>query len=132
MTDSRPITHPVLLVDDDTTIQTVLGRLLARRGYDVQVASSVANAIELAQRTDMVAAILDLHLANGGSGLDVLTWLRSKHRYAAMPVMILTGHVVLSEDQEEQIRRLNAYVFYKPVATQALIDYIGRFTQPPS
>ncbi len=78
----------VLLVDDEESVLITMEALLAREGYQVATAGSVATAIPLAEQRRFDAAILDLHL-DDGDGLDILEALRSQQPECS--VIILTG-----------------------------------------
>lgn len=77
----------VLLVEDDSAISEPLARALVREGYDVDVQSDGAGALESARRgVDLV--VLDLGLPDV-DGLDVARRLRADG--VTVPVMVLTA-----------------------------------------
>lgn len=78
----------LLLVEDDTAMQTTLQRTLKRRGFEVTPCTDGAQALALwtAHTPDIV--ILDLSLP-GMDGLDVLTQARKAG--LRTPVLILTA-----------------------------------------
>jgi CheY-like chemotaxis protein len=67
----------VLVVDDDEVLGCVLGRVLAKEGYDVVRASSAGQACELAQRHRPQLALLDLCLPDG-DGIELARQLRQE------------------------------------------------------
>src|SRR5438445_9406870 len=103
----------VLVVDDDAAMRGLLHWMLAGRGYAVTEAATLDDAIRAVQSGGVDVVILDLVLGAHKSGLDVLRTLRSQAATASLPVIILTG-ASLDEDDEQQIRSDEAYVFYKP------------------
>ena len=62
----------VLIVDDDLMIADWLEEVLVEAGYEVcGIAATVADAIELGERFRPDLGVIDVRLANGGSGMDV-------------------------------------------------------------
>lgn len=79
----------LLIVEDDQPLRTRLATAMQRRGFDVSVAMSVAEARRLAETEAPDYAVVDLRLGDG-SGLEVVEALR-----AAQPdvhVVMLTGY----------------------------------------
>ncbi len=76
----------ILLVEDEPSITEPLAEALDRDGFDTEVASTVAEALELARREpDLV--LLDVMLPDG-SGFDVCRELRRDSR---VPIIMLTA-----------------------------------------
>ena len=65
----------VLVVDDEEIMREILDTLLSREGYDVRVASSGAEGLELARSTPFDAAIVDIMMP----GLDGIATLDDSH-----------------------------------------------------
>jgi DNA-binding response OmpR family regulator len=81
-----PGRRTILMVEDERSITEPLAEALAREGFDTQVAGTVAEALELAQRgPDLV--LLDVMLPDG-SGYDVCRRLRESSR---VPIIMLTA-----------------------------------------
>jgi DNA-binding response OmpR family regulator len=78
-------------VEDDSAIARLLERYLVRAKFDVIVASSGAEALQLAAERTPDAITLDL-LLPGISGLDVLRGLRDNERTRHIPVIIISIH----------------------------------------
>jgi len=79
----------VLLVEDHPDTAMLMRRVLARRGYDVVVAASVAEAREALQIASFDLMLSDLKLPDG-SGLDLARDL-STHS-GKLPAIALSGH----------------------------------------
>ncbi|MCZ7662428.1 MAG: response regulator transcription factor [Thermoleophilia bacterium] len=77
----------ILVVEDDPSISELLQLYLAREGYAVAAAASVAGATELVASHLPLLVVLDLMLPDG-SGLDFLRQLR---RDSEIPVIVLTA-----------------------------------------
>lgn len=83
----------VLLVDDDEAFLRVLGKALARRGFEVISATSAAAALEQADRQAPGYAVVDLKLGRD-SGLDVIRAL--KQAVPGMVIVVLTGYASIA------------------------------------
>jgi CheY-like chemotaxis protein len=69
---------PVLLVDDDVASRLTLQTLLRAGGYNVDVASSAAEAIEKLDSGQYVLVLSDLGIKSPEEGLKVLAYARLK------------------------------------------------------
>ena len=79
----------LLLVDDDEIWLDRFARAMERRGFSVSTASSVKQAIALAERQLPDYAVVDLRLRDG-NGLDVVEALRKVR--ADSRIVMLTGY----------------------------------------
>jgi signal transduction histidine kinase len=68
----------VLIVDDDEDLAESLADLLMARGYEVEIAKSARQAVEIGQRFDPQVALLDIRLGRD-SGLDVIGMLKKQN-----------------------------------------------------
>jgi two-component system nitrogen regulation response regulator GlnG len=78
----------VLIVDDEPSICWGFRELLADEGYDVSVASSAEEALELADRAAPDAVVLDVRLP-GRDGLSTIQDLR--RRIGSAPIIVITA-----------------------------------------
>jgi len=76
-------------VDDDPVFLQVLGKAMARRGYDVLMASGIADAVARASDARPAMAVVDLKL-DGETGLDLIP--RLKEINPQMNIVVLTGY----------------------------------------
>jgi DNA-binding response OmpR family regulator len=115
----------ILAVDDDRSLLTWLRQFLEGFGFRVLEAPSRDAAVAIFDRAQVDALILDLRLGSD-SGLEVLRHVREHDGNNERPVLMLTGVMALSEDEEEAIRRNKAYMFYKPEGPEVLVDTLRR------
>jgi ActR/RegA family two-component response regulator len=94
-TDTRAVQERVLLVDDDDLIRTVGARHLARAGFNVTVADTVASAAACCGQTGFDVAVLDYFLEAGRSGCELIPLLRAAN--PATRIAVLSGLAVLPE-----------------------------------
>ncbi|MCO5063731.1 MAG: ActR/PrrA/RegA family redox response regulator transcription factor [Rhizobiaceae bacterium] len=79
----------LLLVDDDKPFVTRLARAMEARGFVVDTAESVAEAVAKAKSNPPAYAVVDMRLGDG-NGLDVVAAIRDKRSDAR--AVILTGY----------------------------------------
>ena len=114
----------LLLVEDDRATYTALKGILTLRGWDVVVATTVAEALE-AIKTDLDAVILDLILPDGEGEL-LLRQLRDESR--PVPVAVTTG--ITDAQRIAEVKRLRPTVLLKkPIA---LTDLLKAIKQSPA
>jgi two-component system response regulator RegA len=87
--DELPADRSLLIVDDDKAFLQRLGRAMEQRGFEVRMASSVAEGLDLTRQKAPAFAVIDLRLEDG-SGLDVIAEL-GKARPDCRAI-ILTGY----------------------------------------
>ena len=85
--DAPAVAARVLIIEDDPNVAEVVGRYLAREGYEVEIASDGAAGLERALSDPPELVVLDLMLPNLG-GLEVCKRIRAA---APVPVIILTA-----------------------------------------
>jgi CheY-like chemotaxis protein/multidrug efflux pump subunit AcrA (membrane-fusion protein) len=92
-TERRPT---ILVVDDDTTLLDVLGRVLKREGLTVVHGAGVAEALEVADSHTPDLALLDLSLPDG-DGVSLAGRLHERH--PDLPLILMTAYPIrLRED----------------------------------
>ncbi|MGH1461666.1 MAG: response regulator transcription factor [Neptuniibacter sp.] len=82
-----------LIVDDDPAFTRVLSRAMTRRQYEVQVARSAEEAINLVQKWVPDLATVDLKM-DGNSGLTLIPVLRTTN--PDMKILMLTGYASIA------------------------------------
>jgi two-component system KDP operon response regulator KdpE len=90
----------VLVVDDEEAIVRALSANLKARGYDVDLAATGEQGLDLAARRHPDAVILDLGLP-GMDGLEVIRGLRG---WSHLPIIILSAR----SDEAEKVAALDA------------------------
>lgn len=87
MESSTAAESPVLLIDDDDELGTLLSRFLQKEGFDVHVELDGTSGLERARSGAFCAVILDVMMP-GMNGFDLLRELR---RTSNVPVVMLTA-----------------------------------------
>jgi DNA-binding response OmpR family regulator len=84
----------VMIAEDDLLVADMLEETLIKGGYDVcGIARTVDKAVELGERHRPDLAILDIRLADGGLGTEILPRLTSAGN---MGVLYASGYVLPS------------------------------------
>ena len=68
----------LLLVDDDGPFLRRLARAMEARGFEVEIAESVAEGLAKAKANTPKYAVVDMRLQDG-NGLDVIEAIRERH-----------------------------------------------------
>ncbi len=118
----------VLVVDDSLTVREVERKLLASRGYDVDVCVDGADAWNTlrAQDYDLVLSDVDMPRMDG---IELVRRIRDDARLRSMPVMIVS----YKESEADRLRGLeagaNAYLtkssFHDETLVREVLDLIG-------
>ncbi len=86
----RPVTHKVLLVDDDDAVRDMMSVTLERKGFDVVAAASVTEALRLIATESFDVLITDLHMPNPADGFTVVTAMR--HSQPDALTLLVSGY----------------------------------------
>jgi putative nucleotidyltransferase with HDIG domain len=78
----------VLVVDDETHVRTMIGASLEREGYDIQLACSGREAIDLLEKDTFDLVLTDLVMQDG-NGIFLLDRIRGK--LPNLPVVMVTA-----------------------------------------
>ncbi len=112
----RPRQQRVLVIEDDQALSEVLVQETEARGYAVDAAANVAEALRVLAERDPDVMLLDLMLPDG-SGLDVLRRVRETD--ALSEVIVLTGYATV--DSAIEAMKLGAYDYLtKPTKLEEL------------
>jgi DNA-binding response OmpR family regulator len=96
-----PTPH-ILIVDDDEHTLEILGRWLAREGYETLRASSGAESLEKVGQGRVDVIVLDVMMP-GMDGLQVCEQLRGNKEWRDIPIILLTA----KDDMETRARGMS-------------------------
>jgi DNA-binding NtrC family response regulator len=115
----------LLCVDDEPKYLSALSRLFRPKPYDLLMATSGEEALDLLARRSIHAALIDLRMP----GMDGLTLLgKIRDQYSQVKVIMLTGHGGI--DSAVEAIRLGAVDYLeKPVAPESLSARVGQLHQ---
>lgn len=118
-------TRPLILVVDDDPFQCkLLERLLGNEGLSSMLAHSGAEALALLGRQHPDLILMDVALPDF-SGVDITRRLKATPRFAAIPVLMITGQ---SERQvlEASLKAGAVDFLVKPVDREILLQKVAR------
>ncbi len=110
----------VLLVDDEVDFTASLGKVLRRRGFEVETASDGMTAVVRIAKEPFHVVILDVKMP-GMDGMQVLAEI--KRLAIDTQVILLTGHLSLSDEETGLKEGAFAYLF-KPFPILKLVNLI--------
>ena len=112
----------ILVVDDEINIREALATILEAEGYEVHAAASAEEAISKLGEDFFQVVISDMRM-DGGSGMDLLRWIRTNCPETEIILLTAYGSV---EDAVEAMK-LGAYDYLsKPVDRRRLSLLIGK------
>lgn len=119
----------LLLVEDDPDNARMIARRLRSRGFEVEMATDGATAIEMTQEHLPDAIIMDLNLIGGMNGLEATRRIKKIPETQAIPVIIVSA-VQLSSFQEEAMEAGVADFDDKPIEFDRLVGKIQALLNP--
>jgi len=111
----------VLVVDDDTTVRTIVKMVLEERGFHVTEASCVSDALKYISSEKFDALLSDLHMPGAGDGLTVVSAMRHANPQAvtlllsAFPAMDAAARAILLQPDR---------IMVKPIDLDLLVETI--------
>ena len=121
MTEARLL---IAVVDDEEPVRKALMRLMRSAGLSVETFASGAEFLKSIETRLPDCVVLDLHMPHM-NGFNVQAQLA--HKYAALPVIIITGHD-LPEARERAMHGGASAFLRKPVLDRTLLDAISAAT----
>ena len=113
----------ILVVDDERSVREVMGRILARGGFEVLYAEGGAQAIEIfkaeSERIDAVLLDLSMPQLDGEQTFHALRSICSR-----VPVLLCSGYTELEVLARFRGSGLTG-ALQKPVATELLLRKVG-------
>ncbi|MBN8715079.1 MAG: PAS domain-containing hybrid sensor histidine kinase/response regulator [Xanthomonadales bacterium] len=116
----RPSSGRVLVLDNEPSALVALDALLTGWGWQVYSARNAEQAMAAPWRPDL--HILDFHLDDGQTGLDV--WQLLNRRHAGVPTVMLTAD--RDGGLRQRLREAGIGVLYKPLKPLALRQILQR------
>jgi CheY-like chemotaxis protein len=104
----------ILLVDDDEVQNLIMRKLLEREGFDITVASNVAEALRLISSERYDVLLSDLHMPGAADGLTVISAMRYLNPKAiavlltGFPEMDVAAQAILRQADEIMIKRTDS------------------------
>jgi CheY-like chemotaxis protein len=122
--------HSVLVVEDNQLNRELLHDWLEVEGYEVWSAADLKASYEVFAKRLPDVVLLDINLG-AESGLDLVAWMRQKPELAEIPVIAVTAHALVTE-QEWILRAGCRACLSKPINFQSLRDQLNHWLEDPT
>ena len=119
--------HCILVVEDNQLNGELLRDWLEVEGYEVRAAADLKTSYEVFAKRLPDAVLLDINLGSE-SGLDLVAWMRQKPEMFEIPVVAVTAHALLAE-QEGILQAGCRACLSKPIDFQLLREELNRRLQ---
>lgn len=90
--------HGILVVEDNHLNRELLCDWLEVEGFEPWQAADLTASYQVLAKQIPSAVVLDINLG-GEDGLDLLAWMRQKPDLKNIPVIAVTAHALLAEQQ---------------------------------
>jgi two-component system, response regulator RegA len=117
-----------LLVDDDALYLQTLQRSLQKRGLATSTATSVAEALRIAESQPLDFALIDLRLGGTESGLELIAPLRRAR--PQIRIVLMTGYASVATAVEAIKRGADNYLL-KPTTVDMVLRTLAGQAEPP-
>jgi len=121
------VKHCILVVEDNQLNRELLCDWLEVEGYEVWSAADLKASYEVFSKRLPDAVLLDINLGSE-NGLDLIAWMRQKPELGQVPVIAVTAHALVAE-QERILKGGCKACLSKPIDFQLLREELDRWLQ---
>jgi CheY-like chemotaxis protein len=118
----------ILVVEDNGLNRELLCDWLEVEGYEVQSTENLQSATDALQQRETDAVLLDVQLGDE-DGLSLAAWIRRQPNLCGVPVIAVTAHALVTEQQRFLEAGCNACIS-KPVNFKLLREQLQRWLEP--
>jgi CheY-like chemotaxis protein len=104
----------VLIIEDDVVQGMSLSMMLGEWGFEAPFASTIAEALTLAEQAKPDLILTDFRLRGGGDGLEAIRKVRE--RVGSVPAVVVSGEAALSHT----LRTVGIPLLLKPYTSEQL------------
>jgi DNA-binding NtrC family response regulator len=108
----------LIIVDDEPEVSETLDHALSRYGHESRIARTALGAMKLMRQGVFDAALLDVRLGGGLSGIE-LAW-KIREKFPTLKIMIFSA-IHHGPEIAREIKALKATFFVKPVSVDAIV-----------
>jgi CheY-like chemotaxis protein len=119
------MTHRILVVEDNLLNRELLCDWLEIEGFTVVAAASLAEAFAAVEEDAPHAILLDVQLGTE-DGLSLAEWVRNDSRFRSLPVIAVTAHAMVTDQQRVMQAGCNACVS-KPIDFKLLTEHLQTY-----
>jgi CheY-like chemotaxis protein len=117
----------ILVVEDNQLNRELLCDWLEMEGYEVWFAANLKASYEVLAKRLPQAVLLDINLG-AENGLDLVAWMRQKPALGEIPVIAVTAHALLTE-QERILQAGCRACLSKPINFAGLREQLNHWLQ---
>ncbi len=121
---TKPSVLPLLLIEDEPAVMSMVQAALERSGYPVVCCDSGVEALRLLESGSFLGIVSDMRTPGGVDGGQVHAWLVQHRPALASRVVFITGDIA-NEETVATLRHTGAPCVEKPFRVQQLIDVIS-------
>jgi len=122
------VKNRILVVEDNPLNRELMCDWLEAEGHEVLSAEDLATARRLLTNQQPEAVLLDVQLGHE-DGLSLAAWMRQQPNLCRIPVIAVTAHALVTEQQRFLQAGCNACVS-KPVNFKMLSEELERWLAP--
>lgn len=114
----------ILVVEDNEENSRLVVKILAKAGYDYEVATNARQALVRLPEAPVDLVLMDMSLP-GLDGFEATRLIKGHPRLARLPVVALTAHAMAEHREKASLAGCDAYVA-KPFRSAELLEVIAR------
>lgn len=114
----------VLIIEDEAEVRNFVKRVLELEGYNALEAGTGEDGLRLVRSDTIDLVLLDLRLP-GKDGWEVLEQIKGEPELAAIPVIVFTASVAVSQNKRAFTKGASDYLI-KPLSAVVLRDAVAR------
>lgn len=122
---TKPISLPVLLVEDEPGVMAYVCATLERSGYSVVCTESGADALRLLESGEFLGIVSDMRTPGGVNGADVHAWISRNRPELASRLVFITGDIA-NEETVDTLRKTGAPCVEKPFRVRQFISVVEK------
>jgi two-component system cell cycle response regulator DivK len=119
--------HCILVIEDNQLNRELLRDWLEVEDYEVWSAADLKSSYEVLAKWIPDAVLLDINLGTE-NGLDLLAWMRQQPEMREIPVIAVTAHALVTE-QERIVQAGCRACISKPINFQGLREQLNHWLQ---
>ena len=121
----------ILVADDNAINQRVIGMILKRAGYEVDIVNDGEEVLEKLDKSAYDLVIVDMHMPRMG-GLDAVKLYHFTHgKENSVPFLALTANATIDAQRECMDAGVDEFLT-KPIQANKLLEAVSRFTETRS
>ena len=117
------MTLPLLVIEDEASVQAFLRAALERNGYQIVLATSGEEGLTLLKEREFSGIVSDMRTPGTVDGADVHAWLKANRPEMVKRMLFVTGDIV-NEETMQTLRRTGVPCIEKPFRVHELVNAV--------